>query len=172
MEQSIKELAPTILLALLAVEAGCRKIQEDKHFIVDMGTWMTITDEGCRGCLATATFMQLCNKSGLDICNSFSPKAITPHKAAIDRRFAYGIKMDRREYDNFECSIDNLRHFELYPLLQLYNLDEHPNAEEAEIWLLNHEGKRLREGTTKTDLLAYADFIKQQLIPKVHTYFF
>jgi hypothetical protein len=172
MEQSLKDLAPTILFTLLAVEAGCKKIQGDKHFIPDMATWMTVTHEGCRGSLATATLMQLCNKSGLDICNSFSPKAITLHKAAYDRMYAYGIKMDRRQYDNLECSIDNLRNFELLPLLQLYNLDEHPNAEEAEVWLLNQQAKRLREGTTKNELLMYVDFLKHQLIPKVRAYFF
>jgi len=68
----IKELAPTITDAVKAVEMGCRKVQDDAHFKPGMLYWMAIKENVCYGCLATATLLQLTNKTDSDVVNHFS----------------------------------------------------------------------------------------------------
>lgn len=172
----IKTLAPTLKDALKAVELGCRKIQNDPHFIPDMQEWMTINEEVCLGCLATITLMQLTNKSGADIVNCFDPESFPADKAIVERGFAFNLHVPiynfaESEVALFEKAINCLRQGELPQLLRFYGLDTHTNADTSIEWLDQYDNPTLGFGTTKEDLLIYADFIKDELIPKITTWF-
>jgi hypothetical protein len=169
----IKALAPTLNDALKAVELGCRKIQNDPCFVPDMSSWMTIvTKDMCVGCLATSTLMQLSNKTGKDIINRFSSSS-NPIQI-VDRAFAFDIEQqvyreneDYTDFSFFEAAIDSLRHSELLPLLKFYGLDQHKNAREAVGWFARCYSHTKDYGTGKRDLLFYADFIQDKVIPKM-----
>lgn len=172
----IKALAPTIIYALKAVEQGCRKVQDDPSFVVDMSAWMTLQGPVCMGCLATSTFIHLSNKSAKEIVNSFPPTNAPASKYLSERAFAYGFEVKRADaafsqFSSFEASIDSLRRGELHSLLEFYQLQHHPNAYEAEKWLLDNHTIWLNSSATKTDLLRYADFLKELLIPKMEQWF-
>jgi hypothetical protein len=169
----IKQLAPTIIDALNAVEQGCRRIQNDPNFAPEMSVWITvISDETCVGCLATCTLMQLANKTGKDILARFS-RFSNPINVT-DRASVYGIEENAydenfTDFSFFEAALDSLRHSELLPLLKFYGLDQHPNAAEAIEWF--NDTYTLGYGTQKRSLILYARFIKNKLLPRVQQWF-
>jgi hypothetical protein len=177
----IKTLAPNLLGALKAVELGCRKIQNDPNFIPDMQEWMTIINEEvnekiCLGCLATITLMQLTNKSGADIVNCFDPESFPADKSIFERGFAFNLHVpiynfSESEVALFEKAINCLRQGDLSQLLRFYGLDTHTNADPSIEWLDRYDNPTLGFGTTKEDLLVYADFIRDELIPKIIFWF-
>jgi hypothetical protein len=172
----IKTLAPKLNDALNAVELGCHRIQNDSNFVPNMRLFMAVvSEEICVGCLATCTLMQLTNKTGKDILNSFSPSFINS-KNVSDRANVFGIdegyyNEEISEFSFFEAAIDSLRHNELFPLLKFYGLEKHKNAAEAIKWFVLCNFDTLDTKTTKKDLLTFADFIKNKLIPKIQDWF-
>jgi hypothetical protein len=173
----IKTLAPTLTDALIAVEQGCRKVQNDPHFIPDMLEWMIISEEFCKGCLATCTLMQLTGKSATDIVTCFDPESFLDDKALGERAAAFGLHLPVYSYGEselarFEKAINDLRQGDFRTLLQFYGLDSHINANLALEWLDQYDTPTLGFGATTDDLLTYADFIKEVLIPKVTIWFF
>jgi hypothetical protein len=172
----IKQLAPSITHAIKAVEQGCRKIQDDPDFVPEMWTYMTIDGTSCLGCLATSTLLQLTNNSAKQIVKRFSPHDRRSDKFPLDRAAAYGIELDKSnitmsDFFYFETSIDSLRHSELMPLLEFYEMENHQFACEADEWLYHHQTYTLGINTTKADLLKYADFLAGQFIPKLELWF-
>jgi hypothetical protein len=172
----LRALAPTIIDALKAVEMGCRKIQDDPCFLPDMLEWMNIVDTVCVGCLATCTFMQLTGKSGTDIVGSFPKSTYPEDKYFADRALAYGVEIQVDSDTNgdaclFEGAINSLRQNDLVPLLEFYGLDTHKYADDATEWLREFDTPTLGYGTTKEDMLLYADFLRDELIPKMETTF-
>jgi hypothetical protein len=172
----IKTLAPTLIDAIAAVEAGCRRGLNDPHFVFYMANWMKITENVCFGCLATATIMQLTNKSGKDILDCFTAVDLGFAKEITDRAAPYNLyrEMDGDGYtdlSDFEHAIDSLRHNELFPLLHFYNLGSHPNAKEAGDWFYSHQKERLGYGVSQADLINFADFLRNILAPKLNTWF-
>jgi hypothetical protein len=172
----IRTLAPTLIDALKAVELGCRKVQNDPFFVPEMLEWMTICDDICFGCLATIALMHLTGKSGADVVNSFDPESFPSDKAIGERAAAFGLYLpiDNFYYSDvslFERAINYLREGTLSPLLEFYGLHTHPNAISAAEWLNQDQNPKPDFGTTKDDLLLYADFIKDALIPKIATSF-
>jgi hypothetical protein len=173
----IKQLAPTLIDALNAVEQGCRKVQDDTHFVPNMRTFLTVAAKDiCIGCLATCTLMQLANKTAKDILDSFNPVLNLNPKQVSDRASAFGIDEGRynddiSEFSFFEAAIDSLRHSELYPLLKFYGLNEHANAKLATNWVENYNLEILARDTNKRDLICYADFLHSRLIPKMIAFF-
>lgn len=115
--------------------------------------------------------MYLSKKSAKDLITKFTPKAITPHKSITDRAFAYQIAKDSTDLCFFEFAIDNLRFNELYRLLDFYGFASHPHIDEAVEWLNANRSATLHDGSTKEDLLLYADFIRDTLIPKLKNWF-
>lgn len=168
---SIRTLAPTIVDALQAVEMGCRLAQHDNHFVIRMNSWMTIFNGICYGCLATCTLMRLSHHSASDVVKRLAGKGITAYKSITDRSYAYNIAKDVDELELFEQAIDLLRHNDLYRLLKFYHLHLHPNADLAMEWLLLNRQQKLYEDSTEDDLLVYADFLKDQLIPNMKNWF-
>ena len=167
----LRALAPNVTDALKAIEMGCRKVQDDPHFSPMMSTFMSIENEYCFGCLATCALMQLTDKSARDLVACFSAEVVEATKSRADRAHAFGLADDLPDVHFFEYAIDSLRENELFPLLDFYRLDKHAKALEAINWLRKHHKKALREGTTKMDLSAYADFLKEELIPRVERWF-
>jgi hypothetical protein len=167
----IKALAPTISDALKAVETGCRKVQDDTQFSPMMSTFMSIENDYCFGCLATCALMQLTDKTAQDLIACFSPGGIEVTKSRTDRAQAFGLTDDLADVHFFEYAIDCLRENELFPLLDFYGLDKHEKASHAIEWLQINRKKALRDGATKDDLRKYADFLKNELIPKVEGWF-
>src|SRR3954468_700012 len=101
----IKQLAPTLIDALNAVEQGCRKVQDDTHFVPNMRTFLTVAAKDiCIGCLATCTLMQLANKTAKDILDSFNPVLNLNPKQVSDRASAFGIDEGRYNDDISEFS--------------------------------------------------------------------
>jgi len=171
----MKALAPTIFSALQAVEQGCRKIQHDPQFEVDMEEWLFVGQNTCFGCLATATLLQLTNRTGKDIMNRI-PMDYGRHETSVfDRSLAYEIEIEavynpQKLLCQFENAIDRLRKKDLLPLLRFYGLENHQHANEAVAWLKTRD-ETLLDGTTKEDVNHYADFLKEVLIPKMQTFF-
>lgn len=172
----LKSLAPTILDAIKAVEQGCRKVQDDPYFVPDMTVYMKIKGQVCLGCLATCTLLHLSNKSTIDIINSFSSNSLVSPNCIEHRSEAYGIIVDKYEsafsdISLFESAIDGLRSSDLRPLLEVYQLEDHSNANKAAGWLIDNQSIWLKSDTTKEDLLRYADFLQQKFIPKLEQWF-
>jgi hypothetical protein len=169
----IQQLAPTLIDALQAVEQGCRRVQDDRHFYPVMVEWLKLGGQDhCIGCLATSTFMQLSNKTGKDILNRFSDAVLAYPYEPNNRPSIFDIEEGRSkegltEFHYFEAAVDSLRHNELFPLLKFYGLDQHTNAEQAIVWYRKNNTWPLDCYTTRKQLLPYADFIKNQLIPKI-----
>jgi hypothetical protein len=172
----LKTLAPTLTDALTAVELGCRRVQTDPHFIPDMLEWMTINEGVCLGCLATCTLMQLTDKSAAEIVNCFDPESFPSDKTLAERAFAFNLHLPVHNFAGsdvalFEKAINYLRQGDLSLLLQFYGLDTHTNVVHATEWLYQYDNPTLGFGTTKDDLLTYANFIRYELIPKIATWF-
>jgi len=173
----MRTLAPTIFDALKAVEQGCRKVLDDPHFKPEMFFWMRIIDNACYGCLATSTLLQLTNKTAKEVVTKFPHTEIIPaEKTAKERASAFGISGEdgttlHSDFSLFEQAIDSLRRSELMPLLQFYNLAEHENANEADVWLFENNIESMGYGTTKEDLIDYADFIHDSLLPLMNIWF-
>lgn len=174
--QKVKDLAPTIIDALKALEQGCRTIQQDNHFRLNVCSWLHIIDNVCYGCLATTTLMQLTNKTGKDLVKSLA--VVTDAGEDItdqERTNAYGLA---DESDNpfsdltlFEMAIDNLRYKDLKPLLQYYDLPYHENADIAAQCYYYTQPRTIGISVAKRDLLDYADYLKNQFIPKMESWF-
>lgn len=174
--QNMKTLAPTIVSALQAVEQGCRKIQHDPQFQLNMDEWLFVGQNSCFGCLATATLLQLTNKSGKDIMERTAMDDGTHETSVFDRSLAYEIEIEavynpRKLLCQFEKAIDCLRRKDLLPLLRFYGLENHQHANEAVAWLLNSPIETFGDDTTKEDVNHYADFLKEVLIPKLQQWF-
>jgi len=172
----IISLAPTILDAMHAIERGCRKIQSDPCYSPDMGQWLFISNGVCIGCLATCTLLQLTNKSPKDIVDQFVSPSGDCYLYPIDRAEAYGLqpgKENVRTSDlcTFEMAIDSLLTSDIAPLLEFYGLENHVNAKAAIEWLLLHQPDSFERFPTHATLLEYADFLKDQFIPLLTTWF-
>ncbi len=174
---NIRTLAPTLTDALHAIELGCRKVQDDPHFQPNMSKWLVLLPNGiCMGCLATCTLMQLANKTGKDILEQYAPGALTTAKEITDRSAAFQIEEGRSksqssEFASFECAIDSLRHGEIYPLLEFYGLHKHRHTRTIEHWLIDNLTRSVGYNGMKQELLDYADFLKDKLIPKIQELF-
>jgi hypothetical protein len=171
----IKTLAPTILDALTAVEQGCRKVENDPHFVPEMNQWMIISKGICYGCLATCTLMQLVNKSPKDIIDSFIPDPLDTYKSPVERAIAYGLQpatenVMNGDFSDFEMAINNLRSGDIYQLLKFYNLDTHPKAEDLAEWLFLYQNFTLDSYANKGELITYAEFLRTAFIPKLQTF--
>lgn len=172
----IKSLAPTIFDAIKAIEQGIRKTQNDPLFTPTMGKWMTITPQVCMGCLATSTLMQLTTKSAKDFVEYFSKEELPTNLSRAERSECYGFKVnvDNGSYSelvDFEFAIDFMRAGDIKPLLAFYSLHRHTNANEAAEWF-RIAGIRLFDATlSNADLITYADFLKNTLLPKFECWF-
>jgi hypothetical protein len=172
----IKMLAPTIIDALQALEKGCRK-KDDPHFRFELLFWLSVTEQKCYGCLATATLMQLTNKTGKDLIEFYEPrKEFIKHIEEADRANAYAIEyvsepVASNDFRLFETAIDALREANLLPLLEFYQLANHINAPQAVEWLYHHQPFHMGFGTNGHDLEQYADFLHATFIPLLQNWF-
>jgi hypothetical protein len=172
----LRALAPTIVDAVKAVELGCRKIQDDPFFTCNMVNWMAADYRDCMGCLATITLMQLSNNSTTDIVKRLPGNHYFSSVSPTRRADLYGIEIDQFnigtcDFKFFEEAIDSFRQYDLRPLLTFYGLESHQNAYTASKWLLDNDRYSLGEETTNKDLIPYADFLKNELIPKMEAWF-
>lgn len=174
--QQLKTLAPTIIDAFVAVEQGCRQVHNDQHFQVDIGSWLRIIDNACYGCLATVTLMQLAKMTSKTLLQHFvSSTNQIVQTTQESRALAFGLDFEslsnRVSFSWFESVIDYLRYSDIAGLLAFYNLQDHENAIEAKQWVYDNQPADIGMEADKSDLLKYADFLKNELIPRMTNWF-